>query len=122
MRWIKDQPLNCILARIIALQIIKYGDDTSENVIDYFYDTIPFLYPDRIIEYFKNVIGWRIQTWEWITDDQNLHIWIYENEQIIVDHIINELFETKEKYNGCKNLFNMKCIYPNNTNVERCLP
>ncbi len=122
MKWIKNQPMESILAKIVALQIIKYGDDISENVIDYFYNTIPLLYFDEIIEYFKNVIGWRISTWQEITEEHYLHSWIYENEQLIVHHIINELFSTKEKKCGTKNLFHMKCIYPNITTSERCIP
>ena len=98
MRWIKEQPLESILAKIDALQIIKYGDDTSENIIDYFYDAIPFLYPDEIIEYFKNVIGWRIQTWEMITEEENLHIWYMKmNNFLWIISSMNFLKRNKNK-------------------------
>ncbi len=123
MKWIKNQPLEDILARVITMQLLQLPK--SMNFIDpisLFDYGIPRLYPTIIIELFANVVGWRINTWQKIMKPKHLQVWIYKNIDKICEQISIERFKKISMRAGHKNLFYLKCIQGNQTNIERCLP
>ena len=123
MKWIKNQSLKEILARVIAILLLQLPKSNryidSISLFDY---GIPRLNPERIITLFSNVVGWRIDTWRKIIKLKYLQLWIYRNADLICDHIAIERFKTISNRAGYKNLFYLKCIQKNETSIERCLP
>ncbi len=123
MKWMKHQTLADILAKIIAILILQsYKNEDFDDIADLFYMSVPYLRKSKIIRFYKNVVGAKIHNWPKITRTQYLQIWIYENEQKIIEHLKHEFLKKISQPIGCKNLFHIKCIYPNSSTVERCLP
>ncbi len=122
MKWVKNDSLEDILIKVVSINImLKSQNSDYDSISELFYSTISNLSLKKIIKHFENVVGFRIEKWKEIKKSKNLLKWIYDHENEIIENIINEILKKTKNPRG-KNLFMIKCMYKNQTNVERCLP